>query len=180
MRAALSFLLATCASIAIAQHVHQPYSGLEKREIKALSAEDIAGLKAGRGMSLALAAELNGYPGPMHVLELEQQLSLTPDQRARTEAVMAEMRSQAQTLGAELIEAERHLDMRFQHRHIDPASLSATTLKIGELQGRLRNAHLVAHLAMVEILTPEQIKAYDAARGYAAGGHGHDPSRHKH
>lgn len=179
MRIALSLFLASCASIAVAQHAHQPYAGLEKREIKALSADDMAGLKAGRGMSLALAAELNGYPGPLHVLELEQKLQLTPAQKSRTEAAMTRMRAEAQALGAELIEAERHLDMRFQHKHIDPASLATATAKIGELQGRLRQVHLVAHLEMVEILTPEQITAYNAARGYGAGGQGHDPSRHK-
>lgn len=180
MRIALSILLASCTSIAVAQHANQPYVGLDKREIKALSAEDIAGLKAGRGMSLALAAELNGYPGPLHVLELAEKLQLTSTQIDRTEAAMARMRSEAQALGQELIEAERQLDMRFQHRHIDPASLASATAKIGELQGRLRQAHLVAHLEMVEILTPEQITAYNAARGYGASEQGHDPSRHKH
>ncbi len=44
-----------------------PYAGMQARPIKALSAEQIADLKAGRGLSLALAAELNGYPGPRHV-----------------------------------------------------------------------------------------------------------------
>lgn len=180
MRIALSILLASCTSIAVAQHANQPYAGLDKREIKALSAEDIAGLKAGRGMSLALAAELNGYPGPLHVLELAEKLQLTSTQIDRTEAAMARMRSEAQALGQELIEAERQLDMRFQHRHIDPASLASATAKIGELQGRLRQAHLVAHLEMVEILTPDQITAYNAARGYGASEQGHDPSRHKH
>src|SRR6266849_3579115 len=47
----------------------QPYAGLQTRPIKAISEQQIADLKAGRGMSLALAAELNGYPGPKHVLE---------------------------------------------------------------------------------------------------------------
>jgi hypothetical protein len=47
------------------------------RPIKALSAEQIADLKAGQGLSLALAAELNGYPGPRHVLELGKQLGET-------------------------------------------------------------------------------------------------------
>ena len=49
---------------------HQPYAGLQARPVKALSDQQIADLRAGRGMGLALAAELNGYPGPMHVLEL--------------------------------------------------------------------------------------------------------------
>ena len=49
---------------------HSHYASMQSRDIKALSASDIEGLRAGRGMSLALAAELNGYPGPLHVLEL--------------------------------------------------------------------------------------------------------------
>jgi hypothetical protein len=57
-----------------------PYSGMETRSVKALS-EQIADLEAGRWMGLALAAELNGYPGPTHVLELAEALTLTSKQR---------------------------------------------------------------------------------------------------
>ncbi len=59
------------------QHTTTPYAGLQQRDIKALDEKQIADLKNGRGMGLALAAELNGYPGPMHVLELKDQLRLT-------------------------------------------------------------------------------------------------------
>ncbi len=69
-----------------------PYAGLEARPIKALSGEQIADLKAGRGMGLALPAELNGYPGPLHVLELADALALTADQRARTQALYDKMK----------------------------------------------------------------------------------------
>jgi hypothetical protein len=55
----------------------QPYAGLEARSIKTLSDQQIGDLRAGRGMGLALAAELNGYPGPMHVLELADALGLS-------------------------------------------------------------------------------------------------------
>ena len=48
-----------------------PYAGLETRTIKALSEQQIADLRAGRGMALALAAEVNGYPGPLHVIEFK-------------------------------------------------------------------------------------------------------------
>src|SRR5215211_9358946 len=71
---------------AFAQHRHPPasYAGLQQRAVKALSAEQIADLRAGRGMSLALAAGLNGYPGPAHVLEQADALALTAQQRERT------------------------------------------------------------------------------------------------
>src|SRR5262249_20157560 len=44
------------------------YAGRQTRAIKALSEEDIAPLLNGEGMGMAKAAELNGYPGPKHVL----------------------------------------------------------------------------------------------------------------
>jgi hypothetical protein len=63
----------------------QPYPRLEPRPIKALSQQQVDDLRAGRGMGLALAAELNGYPGPSHVLELGDRLDLTADQRIRVQ-----------------------------------------------------------------------------------------------
>jgi hypothetical protein len=58
----------------------QPYAGLQNRSIKTLSDQQIEDLTAGRGMGLALAAELNGYPGPIHAIELAEQLHLSPEQ----------------------------------------------------------------------------------------------------
>jgi hypothetical protein len=55
---------------------------MQTRPIKALSEQQVADLQAGRGMGLALPAELNGYPGPAHVLELADKLGLSADQRA--------------------------------------------------------------------------------------------------
>src|ERR1051326_5424589 len=83
----------------------QPYAGLQTREIKALSHEQMADLAAGRGMGLALAAELNGYPGPRHVLDLASQLDLTADQRASVQALFDSMKSEAIPLGKKLLAA---------------------------------------------------------------------------
>ena len=47
-----------------------PYAGQQARPIKSLSDDDIAALREGEGMGMAKAAELNGYPGPAHVLQL--------------------------------------------------------------------------------------------------------------
>ena len=54
-----------------------PYAGQQARSIKSLSAEDVAALLKGEGMGMAKAAELNGYPGPVHVLTLADELRLT-------------------------------------------------------------------------------------------------------
>ena len=69
MRLTLAIFAVLASSVpALAQH--QPYAGMDTRAIKTLSDKDIADLNAGRGMGLALAAELNGYPGPSHALSL--------------------------------------------------------------------------------------------------------------
>jgi hypothetical protein len=48
-----------------------PYAGQDARDIKSLSAEDIAELRRGGGWGFAKSAELNGMPGPAHLLELK-------------------------------------------------------------------------------------------------------------
>src|SRR5712675_1084457 len=73
----------------------QPYSGMQSRPIKSLSEQQIADLNAGRGMGLALAAELNGYPGPSHLIELADKLNLSTDQRAAIKPLFDSMRAEA-------------------------------------------------------------------------------------
>ena len=57
------------------------YVGEEQRKIKSLSADDISELKKGGGWGLAKAAELNGVPGPVHILQMEKQIGLTDLQK---------------------------------------------------------------------------------------------------
>lgn len=59
---------------------HQPYAGQHERELKALSVEEVNQYTAGAGMGYAKSAELNHFPGPMHVLELAEPLKLTAAQ----------------------------------------------------------------------------------------------------
>ncbi len=98
-------LIVALAGPAVAQHHQhgqQPYASLQQRTVKALSDQQMSDLRAGRGMGLALAAELNGYPGPLHVIELADRLQLTSDQRVQVqrlyEAMKAEARPNARSL----------------------------------------------------------------------------------
>ncbi|MCW8087584.1 Spy/CpxP family protein refolding chaperone [Sabulicella glaciei] len=154
-----------------AQHGHtqtaQPYAGLDGRRIKALSEEDVAGLLAGRGMSLALAAELNGYPGPMHVLVHADALGLTGRQRATAEGLREHMAAEAQALGARIVAMEEELDRLFAGGAADTGRLAALTASLGALNGRLREVHLATHIAMRDALDPGQREAYARLRGYA-------------
>lgn len=151
-----------------------PYAGLEARPIKALSGEQIADLKAGRGMGLALPAELNGYPGPIHVLEHAGALGLSAEQRARVQSLYEAMKGEAVPLGERLIAQEADLDRLFADRAMTPAALDRTTAEIGRTQASLRAAHLKYHLTMMDVLTPDQVRRYAELRGYAGQRtHGH-------
>ncbi len=159
-----------------------PYAGQQARDVKALSADEQADLLAGRGMGLAKSAELNGYPGPLHVLELARELGLTPEQRARTEALFASMQRDASALGARLVDEERALDALFATRQVDASRLADATKRIGALQAELRRVHLDAHLEQTRILTAAQTARYVELRGYGTAGSGgaHGGHRHRH
>jgi Spy/CpxP family protein refolding chaperone len=168
MHRARLILLCVALATPLAAQPHVPEAGAARQEIKALLPAEIDDLRAGRGMGLAKAAELNGYPGPMHVLELSAQLDLAPAQREATTAIMARMRDAATALGAQIVDAERALDRAFAESRMDPESLQAQTAAIATLQGKLRAVHLRAHLDQRMQLTPEQIARYTALRGDAA------------
>jgi len=155
-----------------------PYAGLERRSIKALSDNEISDLKEARGMGLAKAAELNSYPGPLHVLELRRELELTDAQRVAAESLYAGMRDRAQPVGIKIIEAERDLDRAFVDGTISPAELRSRITAIATLQGELRTVHLETHLAQRSLLTSEQISRYDMLRGYGGNRTPHGSQRH--
>lgn len=154
-----------------------PHTGQERREIKALSKVEIDGYLAGDGLGFAKAAELNHYPGPRHVLELAGQLKLSAAQRKKTQAILESMKSQAMSLGKQLVEKEQFLDSRFAEGTISGAELEQLVTDIAAIQGQIRVVHLRAHLAQRALLTPDQIRIYGSLRGYqqsgADDGHGH-------
>lgn len=173
-----TLILIAVPAVTLVQSV-QPYAGLEGRAVKALSEQQVADLKSGRGMSLALPAELNGYPGPSHVLEHADALGLTAEQRERTTALFEAMKAEAVPVGERLIEQETRLDRLFAERQITPDSLRASTEDIGATQARLREAHLKYHLAMMTVLSADQITKYQALRGYGSNaGQPDHPHRH--
>lgn len=161
----ITSILALGPSLAQSQ---QPYAGFEGRSIKALSEQQIADLRAGRGMGLALAAELNGYPGPMHVLEFADSLGLSDQQRAKMQELFAAMKTEAIPLGERLIAQEADLNKQFADKTITSASLAASTEAIGATHAALRQAHLKYHLFTIEVLTPAQVQRYAELRGYKA------------
>ncbi len=158
------------------------YIGQEKREIKSLSAQDIEELKAGGGWGFAKTAELNGLPGPKHILEMKNEIGLTSDQEKRVVELYNHMKKQAVRLGHQLIELENELDHGFANKTIDKEKLRALLDKIGDIYKKLRFVHLSAHLKTPDVLSPSQIEKYNKLRGYSSDDpcknvpKGHDPA----
>jgi hypothetical protein len=169
---ATAVVLIALASPAAAQNHdhagHSEHAGKESREIKALDDAAVRDYLSGAGMGFALAAELNGYPGPRHVLELSRELDLTAEQRSATERIFARMQEAAVAAGEEVVELEKQLDARFAHRHIDEGVLTELVARIATLNGRLRAVHLQAHLETSALLSAAQIRRYNELRGYGS------------
>jgi Spy/CpxP family protein refolding chaperone len=164
-------LAALAAALAVAQpaFAQSPYAGLQARPVKALSDQQIADLKAGRGMGLALPAELNGYPGPSHLLELADQIGLGDAQRQAVRSLFDAMKAETIPIGEQLIAQEAALDALFAGRTATAESVAALAAEIGGTQARLRAAHLRYHLSTLDLLQPAQVERYAELRGYRDG-----------
>jgi hypothetical protein len=147
------------------------YSGQEQnRTIKSLSSEDILSLQTGTGNAfggIALLAELNGYPGPRHILDLANELGLNTEQKQNITTIYNSMKNQAIILGNEIISIEKIANDAFANRSITDTQLKQLISESAQKYGELRYVHLSTHLSMQNILTPEQVSLYNQLRGYS-------------
>ena len=178
-----SAILIWCLALSskAADSVPSPYAGEESRAVKSLSAADVAELRRGGGWGLAKAAELNGMPGPFHLLELKDDIPLTREQVSAITAVYERMREAAIAQGEHFIATERALEDAFRAGAVTEKSLRTLLAEIARSRARLRFIHLSAHLETPALLTHEQIARYDALRRYGAhgGGAGHGSGGHR-
>lgn len=167
--------------VAVAQHAphggHTPYAGQQLRAISSLSDAEARGFLEGAGMGLARSAELNGYPGPMHVLELEAELKLTPEQRALVATAMANVKARLRELGARYVAAENSVDDAFRSG-ASADEIAARVRDAGGLLTEIRMAHLAAHLEITPHLTQMQRQRYAQLRGYTTVRSGPHPHKH--
>ena len=141
-----AFVIAVLAATAgSAQAQHGGYAGQESRDI-----------------------ELNHFPGPMHVLELAEQLALSEEHLAMTRKLMDQHKREARSIGTELLDAERALEALFRQGSPDEAALARAVREAAALQGDYRLSHLETHRRMRAVLTDEQVKRYDALRCYSS------------
>ncbi len=144
------------------------YAGQENRAIKSLSADDMIELRRGGGWGLAKAAELNGVPGPAHLLELKNEIGLTPEQVGKIQVIYDQMKADAIVLGNRLIAQELELEERFQSDIPSAKELKSMLNALGVTRSELRFVHLATHLKTPNILTYEQIASYNRLRGYTS------------
>ena len=143
------------------------YAALLETEIRGLSPEQIEGYRTGAGLGMALPAELNGYPGPRHVLDLSDELELTDDQNNEIQALYNDMLPEAIRLGEEILAKEGALEEAFREGSIQDETLETQLSELGVLYSQLRFTHLRTHLSTIDILTPHQVFLYNSIRGYA-------------
>ncbi|NKB77001.1 MAG: hypothetical protein GKR96_08095 [Gammaproteobacteria bacterium] len=182
----LSALLLLTISLTVTQYASaSDYSGQQTREIKSLSADDIDDLLNGRGWGLAKSAELNGLPGPAHLLEYKEDLRLSASQVQNISDLYLKMHLRAKKLGKEYIEQEQFLEHLIQSPDITQEQLDSELKKSALILADLRFTHLSAHLKTPDVLTKEQIERYNSLRGYGASDlcenppEGHDPDMWK-
>lgn len=147
------------------QHLSE-YAGQETRAVKSLSEDDIKELLNGEGWGLAKVAELNGIPGPRHILDMGDEIDLNENQRSQIEILYNVMKEDATALGIKYVDLEKQLNESFANRDIDEAKLKDLLMQLAHVSYELRYAHLIAHLRTNEILSVDQVDKYNRLRGY--------------
>ena len=142
-------------------HAAQPST---TSEIRALTSEQVAQIERGEGAGLALPAELNGVPGPRHVLDLADELGLTVEQRAGVQRIFDEMKAGALPAGERYLAAQAALEQDLRDGTLTEQTLPGRVAEVSRLQGELAAVHLTAHLRTASILTAEQVVTYEALR----------------
>lgn len=168
--AAIILCASSAACAFAADPRHGTYAGQQDRAISSLSAGDVKAIEAGQGWGLARPAELNGYPGPLHVLELASELRLTKAQRDQVQAVFDRMQAAAMAQGRAFLTNEAQVDALFRSGRAEPEALRAALRQAALSKAALREIHLAAHLATTPLLTPRQRHLYARLRGYTGKG----------
>jgi Spy/CpxP family protein refolding chaperone len=121
-------------------------------------------IASGRGFGMAFVADHNGYPGPLHVLELKDRLKLSAEQEATVRTMMAAMFAESRPKSARLLESESKLRQLFASGQADEAAVRAAVAEVEKQRTEVRLVHVMAHLRMRDVLTDEQRRVYQEAR----------------
>src|SRR3972149_2267755 len=118
--------------------------------------EERQAIEKGEGFGMALAADRHGYPGPKHILELKNELALTPEQEKEGRALFDQMRGRALMTGQRLLDKQAEPEQLFVSSAAEAAEVRPLLDEIAKLRAELRWVHLSAHLDAYKLLTAEQ------------------------
>jgi hypothetical protein len=93
-------------------------------------------------MGLARPGEINGYPGPRHVLDLADELALTSEQQTAVQALFDQMQTEAIALGDRFLDRYAALEQAFRAGTITIDSMQQQTAELGVIEGQIRATHL--------------------------------------
>jgi Spy/CpxP family protein refolding chaperone len=165
-------LVLGCSSLGAQQHEHGSQAAQPGPASTASPAEashhaflemERQAIERGEGFGMAMVADRSGYPGPRHVLDMKDQLKLTPQQTAALEKLFAEMKRKAVERGHEVLNAEARLQQMFAEGRSED-ELREETYRVASLRAELRWVHLRAHLTARKLLTPQQVETYTRIR----------------
>jgi Spy/CpxP family protein refolding chaperone len=159
---AVAALLSAGSSVSWGQHGHGHEGGHQAAEACAVEFDKV--VAEGRGFGLAFAADQNGYPGPIHVLELKDRLGLTADQESKAQALVHAMFAESKPKSARLLEAEAKLRRLFADRAANATAVQVAAAEVERARSEVRLVHLLAHLKTRELLTENQRRIYHEAR----------------
>jgi hypothetical protein len=134
------------------------------RRVQACLAEADAVIGQGLGFGMAFAADRNGYPGPVHVLELRDRLGLTAEQEGKLAALQEAMFATARPASARLLAAEARLERLFAEAQAEAPAVRAAVAEVERARADVRAVHLLTHLQTRDLLTDAQRHEYHAAR----------------
>ncbi len=138
---------------------------------------DREALESGAGAGMASYADPNGYPGPKHILELQDTLQLSDDQVKEVQSIFDDMSENAKSLGVRIITLEEELSRLFARGEARESDVKSHSVEIGRLRGELRSVHLIAHIRAKHVLTKKQNELYTRLR-HPGGKKQHMPGMH--
>jgi Spy/CpxP family protein refolding chaperone len=116
-----------------------------------------------------MVAEMNGLPGPRHVLDAAASLSLTDTQISAVQEVFNAMHATALPAGERFLAAQEALEADLRAGQVTSETLRSRLSGVEQLRTELALVHITAHLRTAAILTPEQRARYDIVRGHHQG-----------
>ena len=85
---------------------------------------------SGRGFGIAFVADQNGYPGPLHALELKDRLKTTAEPEAKVQTMLTAMFAESRPKSARLLEAEAKVRQLSSTGQVDETAMRAAVAEV--------------------------------------------------